>query len=111
MFYLRGSPLKVSSLYSPTIFAVSSMGFSPTFHFTKENNMVDQMVAYVKKFTEAGMALLALGIVMQVLFGKAVPFVGGDIVGNITAIVGTLGAQGVVGLAAVGVIYAIFNRS
>lgn len=69
------------------------------------------MVGYVKKFTEAGMALLALGIVMQVLFGKAVPFVGGDIVGNITAIVGTLGAQGVVGLAAVGVIYAIFNRS
>ena len=73
--------------------------------------MVDQMVAYVKKFTEAGLALLALGIVMQVIFGKAVPFVGGDIVGNITAIVGTLGAQGVVGLAAVGVIYAIFNRS
>ena len=69
------------------------------------------MVGYVKKFTEAGMALLALGIVMQVLFGKAVPFVGGDIIGNITAIVGTLGAQGVVGLAAVGVIYAIFNRS
>ena len=72
--------------------------------------MVDQMIGYVKKFTEAGMALLALGIVMQVLFGKAVPFVGGDIVGNITAIVGTLGAQGVVGLAAVGVIYALFNR-
>jgi len=73
--------------------------------------MVDQMVGYVKKFTEAGMALLALGIVMQVLFGKAVPFVGGDIIGNITAIVGTLGAQGVVGLAAIGVIYAIFNKS
>ena len=72
--------------------------------------MVDQMIAYVKKFTEAGVALLALGIIMQVLFGKAVPFVGGDIVGNITSIVATLGAQGVVGLAAVGVIYAIFNR-
>ena len=68
------------------------------------------MISYVKKFTEAGVALLALGIVMQVLFGKAVPFVGGDIVGNITAIVATLGAQGVVGLAAVGVIYALFNR-
>ena len=72
--------------------------------------MVDQMIAYVKKFTEAGLALLALGIVMQIIFGKAVPFVGGDIVGNITGIVATLGAQGVVGLAAVGVIYAIFNR-
>ena len=72
--------------------------------------MVDQMIAYVKKFTEAGLALLALGIVMQITFGKAVPFVGGDIVGNITSIVATLGAQGVVGLAAVGVIYAVFNR-
>ena len=72
--------------------------------------MVDQMIAYVKKFTEAGLALLALGIVMQITFGKAVPFVGGDIVGNITAIVASLGAQGVVGRAAVGVIYAIFNR-
>ena len=72
--------------------------------------MVDQMIGYVKEFTEAGLALLALGIVMQITFGKAVPFVGGDIVGNITAVVATLGAQGVVGLAAVGVIYAIFNR-
>ncbi len=72
--------------------------------------MVDQMISYVKNFNEAGVALFALGIVMQVLFGKAVPFVGGDIVGNITAIVATLGAQGVVGLAAVGVIYALFNR-
>ena len=72
--------------------------------------MVDQMIGYVKKFTEAGLALLALGIVMQITFGKAVPFVGGDIVGNITGIVATLGAQGVVGLAAVGVIYALFNR-
>ena len=72
--------------------------------------MVDQMISYVKKFTEVGMALLALGIVMQIIFGKAVPFVGGDIVGNITSIVATLGAQGVVGLAAVGVIYALFNR-
>jgi hypothetical protein len=35
--------------------------------------------------------------------------VGGDIIGNITAIVATLGAQGLVGLAAVGVIYAIFT--
>ena len=72
--------------------------------------MFDQVIGYVKKFTEAGVALLALGIVMQIIFGKAVPFVGGDIIGNITAIVAALGAQGLVGLAAVGVIYAIFNR-
>ena len=53
---------------------------------------------------------MALAIVMQIIFGKAVPFIGGDVIGNITAIVGTLGAQGLVGLASVGVIYAIFTR-
>ena len=73
--------------------------------------MFDQMIGYVKKFTEAGVALLALGIVMQILFGKVVPFVGGDIVGNITAIVASLGAQGLVGLVAVGVIYVILSKN
>ena len=71
--------------------------------------MFDQIIGYVKKLTEAGVALLALGIIMQVIFGEVVPFVGGDIIGNITAIVATLGAEGLVGLAAVGVIYAIFT--
>ena len=73
--------------------------------------MFDQIIGYVKKLTEAGVALLALGIIMQVIFGDVVPFVGGDIVGNITAIVASLGAQGLIGLAAVGVIYAIFNKN
>jgi hypothetical protein len=72
--------------------------------------MFDKVIDWVKKLTEAGVAFLALGIVLQVIFGKVVPFIGGDIIGNIAGIVATLGAQGVVGLASVGVIYAIFNR-
>tara|TARA_B100000959_G_C14974395_1_gene620999 strand:- start:640 stop:858 length:219 start_codon:yes stop_codon:yes gene_type:complete len=72
--------------------------------------MFDQILGWVKKLTEAGLSLLALAIIMQVIFGKAVPFIGGDVIGNITGIVGTLGAQGLVGLASVGVIYAIFNK-
>lgn len=71
--------------------------------------MFDEIIGYVKKLTEVGVALLALGIIMQVIFGNVVPFVGGDIVGNITAIVASLGAQGLVGLVALGVIYAIWQ--
>ena len=71
--------------------------------------MFDQIIGNVKKVTEAGVALLALGIIMQIIFGKVVPFVGGDIVGNITAIVASLGEQGLVGLVALGVIYAIWQ--
>ena len=77
--------------------------------------MFDQIIGYVKKLTEAGVALLALGIILQIIFGKVVPFVGGDIVGNITAIVASLGEQGLVGLVALGVIYVIlqsvFNKN
>ena len=71
--------------------------------------MFDQIIGYVKKLTEAGVALLALGIIMQVIFGDVVPFVGGDIVGNITAIVASLGEQGLVGLVALRVIYAVWQ--
>jgi len=70
----------------------------------------DDVVKWIKKMTEAGVALVALAIVLQILFGKAVPFIGGDVVGSITGIVANLGAQGLVGLAAVGVIYAIYTR-
>tara|TARA_Y100000780_G_C13544935_1_gene362974 strand:- start:306 stop:527 length:222 start_codon:yes stop_codon:yes gene_type:complete len=72
--------------------------------------MFDRVVGWINKLTEASVALLALSIVMQIIFGKAVPFIGGDVIGSITHIVGTLGAQGLVGLASIGVIYAIFTR-
>ena len=74
------------------------------------DGILDKILGAVKKFTEIGIALLALGIVMQVIFGTVVPFVGGDIVGQVINIVAMLGAQGLVGLVAVGVIWAIFTR-
>jgi len=72
--------------------------------------MLDQILGAVKKFTEIGIALLALGIVMQVIFGKVVPFVGGDIIAHIVNLVAVLGSKGLVGLIAVGVIWAILKR-
>ena len=72
--------------------------------------MLDQILGAVKKFTEIGIALLALGIVMQVIFGKVVPFVGGAIIAHIVNLVAVLGSQGLVGLIAVAVIWAVFKR-
>ena len=72
--------------------------------------MLDQILGAVKKFTEIGIALLALGIVMQVIFGKVVPFVGGDIIAHIVNLVTVLGSKGLAGLIAVGVIWAILKR-
>ncbi len=51
---------------------------------------------------------------VQVIFGAGatgVPFIGGDVIGTITGIVASLGSHGLVGLAAVAVIYALFTRN
>jgi|ETNmetMinimDraft_23_1059889.scaffolds.fasta_scaffold17481_1 hypothetical protein len=72
--------------------------------------MIDNIVAGIKKLTEAGIALIALAVVLEVIFGANVAFVGVGVVENILSIVGNLGGEGLVGLAAIAVIYAIFNR-
>jgi hypothetical protein len=68
--------------------------------------------AWVGALTELGLMLLALGIVAALLVGGAnLPFFG-NVAGNITAFVKDLGANGLAGLIALGVILWLFsNRS
>ncbi len=72
--------------------------------------MFNDMAKWIKTVTEAGVALLGLAIIVQVLFGNAVPFIGGDVIGSIAGIITSLGTQGLVGLVVLAVIYAIFNK-
>lgn len=72
--------------------------------------MLDKIVGWIKAGTEAGLSLIALAIVLQVIFGGTVPFIGGDIIGTITAIITNLGNAGLVGLASLAVIYHIFTK-
>ena len=73
--------------------------------------MLDNIVGWIKKGTEAGVALIALAVVAQVIFGSTAAFLPGDVVGNITKIVTDLGGANLVGLVAVALLYSIFNRS
>ena len=66
---------------------------------------------WVDRIVEMGLLLVALGVVMQILFGSAVPFLGGDITGNLVKLVGSLGSNGVVGLIAIAIILHLFNRN
>jgi hypothetical protein len=70
----------------------------------------DRARVAVMKFTEIAIALLALGIVLQLLFGNANPYLGADIVGNIMNFLKSLGGQGLVGLVAIGVVWFILSR-
>ena len=69
----------------------------------------DKAKAWIVRITELGLLLVALSIVLQMLFGNNVAFFG-DIVGNVTKMVATLGSNGVVGLVAVAIILYLFVR-
>jgi len=64
----------------------------------------------LRALTEGAIALLALAVVLQVLFGASQPFFPVDVVGNVVALTTQLGSQGVVGLVAVWVLVTLFNR-
>jgi hypothetical protein len=57
-----------------------------------------------------GVKLLAVGVILQIIFGAAVPFIGLDILGNVLKFVTALGSQGLVGLVALGVLFWAFDR-
>ena len=72
--------------------------------------MLEKAIGWIRSLTEAGLALIALGVVLQILFGAAVPFLGIDVVGSVTTLVGKLGAEGLVGLVAIWVLWGIYSK-
>ena len=72
--------------------------------------MLETAIGWIRSLTEAGLALIALGVVLQILFGAAVPFLGLDVVGSVVALVKDLGSEGVVGLAAIWVLWGIYSK-
>ena len=72
--------------------------------------MLDKAIGWIRSLTEAGLALIALGVVMQILFGAAVPFIGLDVVGSVVSLVSKLGGEGLVGLAAIWVLWGIYSK-
>ena len=72
--------------------------------------MVDKVLGWIRNLTEVGLAIIALGVVLQVIFGATIPFLGLDIVGAVVALVSKLGSEGLVGLVAVWVLWGIYSK-
>ena len=72
--------------------------------------MLEKAIGWIRSLTEAGLALIALGVVLQIIFGAAVPFIGIDVIGSVTALVKALGSEGLVGLVAVWVLWGIYSQ-
>ena len=72
--------------------------------------MIDKALGWIRSLTEVGLALIALGVVLQIIFGAAVPFLGIDVVAAVVALVKQLGAEGLVGLVSVWVLWGIYSK-
>ena len=72
--------------------------------------MLEQISGWIKQVTNIGLGLIALGVVLQILFGSAVPFLGLDVVGSVVTLVKALGSEGLVGLVAIWVLWGIYSK-
>ena len=73
-------------------------------------DIMNRAGAWIIGLTHISVMLLTLGIVWGVLFGNAVPFIVGDVVGNIVGVVNQLGGAGLAGLIALAVIFWLFRH-
>ena len=72
--------------------------------------MLDKALGWILSLTELGLAIIALGVVLQIIFGAAVPFIGVDVIGSVVGLVKQLGSEGLVGLAAIWVLWGIYDK-
>jgi ABC-type enterochelin transport system permease subunit len=73
-------------------------------------DMFGQVKNFVRELIDITVVLIALAIVLTILVGGSLPFVG-NVVGNMMSMVKDLGSNGVVGLIVLGVIVWLFSGS
>ena len=71
--------------------------------------MLSNVTGWIKKLTEAGVGLVGLAIVAQVIFGSNVAFLQGDVIATLMGLIGDLGGAGLVGLVTAGLLYQILK--
>lgn len=70
---------------------------------------LEEAKKWIAEITEIGLLLVALGVVAAILFGPQATFFTG-IVQNLTALISSLGENGLVGLIALGIILYLFQK-
>ena len=71
--------------------------------------LLEEVKRWLSEVTEIALLLVAIGIIAEILFGSTVSFFGG-IIPNLTALLNTLGDNGLVGLIAMSIILWLFYR-
>ena len=62
------------------------------------NTWITKITAYLNKFIELGVLLLAVSVIAEILFGPDVAFFGAQVTSNLIGLLNSLGEQGIAAL-------------
>ena len=62
------------------------------------NKWIAKVTAYMSKFIELGVLLLAVSVIAEILFGPDVAFFGSQVTSNLINLLNSLGEQGIAAL-------------
>ena len=72
--------------------------------------MLDTVKIWLRQISEVGLLLIAAAVVLEIIFGSPVEFIGLSILDNITALTRELGEQGLVGIISIAIIIWLYLR-
>lgn len=72
--------------------------------------MLDNVKGWLKEIAEVGLLVIAVAIVLEIIFGSAVPFIGIGILDNVVALTAQLGSEGLVGIITIGLVVWLYMR-
>ena len=73
--------------------------------------VIANVKAWASGLADLGVSIAALAIIVEVLGLGAMPFMGDmSVISNVSAIMAAIGSQGLMGLVAAWVLYAIWNK-
>ena len=73
-------------------------------------SMFDTVKNWLRQIAEVGLLVIAAAVVLEIIFGSPVDFVGLSILDNITALTRELGEQGLVGIISIAIIIWLYLR-
>ena len=73
-------------------------------------DMLDTVKSWLRQVSEVGLLVIAAAVVLEIIFGSPVDFIGLSILDNITALTRELGEQGLVGIISIAIIIWLYLR-
>ena len=72
--------------------------------------MLVTVKSWLRQISEVGLLLIVVAVVLEIIFGSPVDFIGLSILDNITALTRELGEQGLVGIISIAIIVWLYLR-